>query len=175
MDLLSDPGRVASYLIDDEYREVGIIIQEVDIGRDDALDLFLDGGGVIKELKRNAPDELAEVFGHDDVEEFLLAAEVVIEEGQVDAGLFCDVAGAGGGIAILGEELFSRLHDLFFCGEVRRCGRLFSCGTAFFRRGALAGSRALFGCCRTGSAGWSVCFCHWFVVVSAAKLATFLI
>ena len=122
IDLLSDLGRVTSYLIDDEDREVGVIIQEIDIGRDDALDLFLDGGSVVQELKRNAPDELTEVFGHDDVEELLLAAEVVIEEGQVDAGLFCDVAGAGGGKAILGEELFGRLHDLFFRGEVW-CGR----------------------------------------------------
>ena len=118
IDLLGDLGRIASYLIDDKYRKVGMIIKKVDIGGDDALDLFLHSAGIVEEMDGNASDELAEVVDHDDVEQFLLTPEIVVEEGEVDACLFGDVAGAGGCEAILGKEFFGRLHDLFFGGEI---------------------------------------------------------
>jgi len=117
IDLLGDLGRIASYLVDDEYREVGIIIKEVYIGRDDALDLLFHGGGAVQEMDRDAFDELAEVVDHDDVEQFLFTPEIVVEQGEVDACRVGYVAGAGGGEAILGKELFGGLHDLFLCGK----------------------------------------------------------
>jgi len=124
MDLLGDLGRIASYLVDDEYREVGIVIKEVDISCDDALDLLLYGGGPVHEMDRDAFDELAEVADHDDVEQFFLTSEIVVKEGEVDARLFGDVAGAGGCEAILGKELLGCLHDLFFCGKTVRGGSI---------------------------------------------------
>lgn len=130
IDLLGDLGCIPSYLVDDEYREVGIIIKEVDIGCDDALDLLLHGGGAVQEVYGDAFDELTEVVDHDDVEQFLLAPEIVVKEGEVDACLFGDVAGAGGCEAVLGKELFGGLHDLFFRGETVRGGGVFPGGAA---------------------------------------------
>ena len=163
IDLLGDPGCIASYLVDDEYWEVGMIVKEVDIGRDDALDLFFHGAGILEEVDGDAFDELAEVIDHDDVEQLLLAAEIVVEEGEVDACLFGDVAGAGGGEAFLGKEFFGGLHDLFLGGEVAWGGGVlpgsFAGGAGFFGRGTgLLRGRAgrlacLAGCAAFGGAG----------------------
>ncbi len=148
-DLLDEPGGVTSYLIQDEEWQVRVMGDEVDIGGDDFFDLFVEGGCLVQEADRNPFYKLPEVVQHDDVEQFFLAPEIVVEEGQVDAGLFGNVAGTGGGEAFFGEEFFGGLHDLFFrgyiCGD--RSGGLFFCWGTFF----------------------TCCFCHWFLLCFGNK------
>src|SRR5262245_22878247 len=116
VDLLGDPGGVAFQFVQDEQGQVRMLGQEVDVSGDDLCDLFVDGGCFVQQVDGDAFYELPEVVHHDDVEQFFLTTEVVVKEGQVDAGFFGDVAGAGGGEAILGKELFGCLHDFFLRG-----------------------------------------------------------
>ena len=83
------------------------------------------GRSGINNIDGDPLDELLEVLHHNEVKELLLAAEVVVEEGQVDAGFLGDVAGAGGGKSFLGKETPGRFLDAFLRGGL-------FCGGCFF-------------------------------------------
>ena len=116
VELSGDAGGVVPDLVEDEHGQVGVGAEKVDVGPDELPELFFHGDALVGEIDGDAFYELPEVVHHDDVEQFFLAAEIVVEQGQVDAGFFGDVAGADGGEAFLGEKLFGGLHDLLFRG-----------------------------------------------------------
>ena len=73
---------------------------------------------VVIEQSGHALDEGGHVFLHDDLEEFLFAAEVIVQQGQVDAGLFGDLPRFGSGETFFGKELAAGGFDFFFGGLI---------------------------------------------------------
>src|SRR4051812_42018845 len=107
VELVCEPRWIPSQFVQDKKGKVGIADEKIYVSGGYQANLFREKSTVIGEIHGYASDEFSEIVEHDNVEQFLFAAIVVIEQGQVDTGFFGDVAGADGGEAFPGEQLFS--------------------------------------------------------------------
>ena len=103
VDLCGYPGGIAFYFVEHKEWQVRIFGEEVDIGDDYFFEFLVYAGFLIVNVDGYTLYELPEVLQHDDIIEFFLAAEVIVQQGEIDAGFFGDVSGSGSGEAFLGE------------------------------------------------------------------------
>ena len=138
VDANSELAGVVAQLIEYKHGQVGVLGKEVDVHGSYLTQPLFKGDVLCEEVEGDTFDELAEVLHHDDVEQLLFASEIIVEQGKIDAGFVCDIAGTGSGEAFLGKEFAGGLFDLFFGGGL--LAGIVGCGPGF------SGCFGLFGC-----------------------------
>lgn len=100
-------------LVDDECCQVWLHPEHIHVGGHKLADELVH----IRALDHQHPDfgqKGLDGFLEDDLEQLVLAAEVIVKQGLVDPGPVCDVLHAGTGHSLFQEYGFSCSDDAFF-------------------------------------------------------------
>ena len=116
--LLKKLGCVASEFAHQKQRDFRLHQQQIDVFIGQLLQFFLNGSGLVVVDGDHGFEKIDGRFHHDHVEELFLAAKVVVQQGQVDAGFFGDVACACGGKSFFVKDGPRRLFDLRLGGRI---------------------------------------------------------